>query len=99
MTVPPLRVTGKTVARLLEEFRCHLQITLSGPEIGVAEVGCQLRQEPLDISASAIPRHNPVHGGSVAQIVQAWRTTLASGAAYPCRPSDMLEQPDDMLVG
>jgi hypothetical protein len=65
MTVPPLRVTGKAVARLLEEFRRHLQITLSGPEIGVAEVGCQLRQEPLDIMPSAIPRHNPVHGGSV----------------------------------
>jgi hypothetical protein len=97
--VPPLRVTGEAVARLLEEFGCHLQVALSGPEIDVAEVGCQLRQEPLDVPPRAIPRHHPVHGGSVAQIVQAWRTTLAGRAAYARRPSDVLKQPDDMLVG
>jgi hypothetical protein len=87
------------MARFLEEFGCHLQVALSGPEIDVAEVGCQLRQKPLDVPPRAIPRHDPVHGGSVAQVVQAWRTTLASSAADPRRPSDALEQPDDMLVG
>jgi hypothetical protein len=89
--VPPLRVAGKAAARLMEEFRCHLQIALSGLDIDVAEVRRQLRQELLDVPPSTIPRHNPVHGGSVAQIVQTRRATLTGGAAYSRHSSDMLE--------
>src|SRR5260370_35271122 len=99
MTVPPLRVTGKAVARLLEEFRRHLQITLSGPEIGVAEVGCQLRQEPLDIMPNAIPRHNPGHGGQVTQIVPAWRTILPRGGAATPPPRNHLRPPGAPKAG
>jgi hypothetical protein len=91
MMVPPLRVTGKAVARLLEEFGCHLQIALSGLEIDVAEVSRQLRQELMDVPPRAIPRHNPVHGGRVAQIMQPRRASLTGRAAYPRSPSDMLE--------
>ena len=84
--VPPLRVTGKAVARLLEEFGCHLQIALSRLEIDVAEVSRQLRQELMDVPPRAIPRHNPVHGGRVAQIMQPRRASLH-------RPGSLSPQP------
>ena len=57
--IGPPASTGEALARLLEEFGCHLQVALGGPDIDVAEVGCQLRQQPLDVLAQSDTRPRP----------------------------------------
>ena len=44
----------------------------------MAKIGREFRQASLDIDAIAIPAEERVHGHSMAEIMQAWTSAVAS---------------------
>ncbi|HWZ12919.1 MAG TPA: hypothetical protein VNX22_07270 [Acidobacteriaceae bacterium] len=64
-------VTFKAVTGLLQQFRRHREITLSGGKVYVAQVGGQLGQQALHVSPLAIPGNQTMNGESVPQMPHA----------------------------
>jgi hypothetical protein len=58
-------VLFKAIASLLQEFRGHAQVHLRGPDMDMAEINRQEREQPLHIRALPIPGGQPVNGEGV----------------------------------
>src|SRR5438105_3511595 len=94
-----LRVRGKSVAGLLQQFRRHLQVSLRRVNVGVPEVGSQTGQELLYVLTRAIPRQYTMNGRGVSKVVESWRSWLPRRASNASHRANPLEQRDDVVVG
>ncbi len=65
VTRSPTATLGKALACRLEQIRRHLQVALGRSDIDVAKVGGELREQPLDVLAGAVPCEHPMHGRCV----------------------------------
>jgi hypothetical protein len=84
-------VLGKALACRLEQVRRHLQVALGRPDIEVAKVGGELREQSLDVLAGAVPCEHPMHRRCVADVVQPRRPGFAGGATDSGGATNMLE--------
>ena len=66
--IGPHCVLGKAMTGRLQKVGSHLEITLGGSDVDVAKVGRELREQPLNVLAGAIPCDQPMHGSRVTTI-------------------------------
>ncbi len=93
-----MSIFGKTLAGLLQEIGCHVEIALGGFDIDVAEIRRESGQQTLDIPAGTIPRDDSMDCGCVPNVVDARRATFAGGATDTCCSSYFLKQRDHMWI-
>lgn len=51
--------------RFAQQFGCEGEVALGTGDVNVPEIGCQLRQQALDIRPAAVPGNEPVDCGGV----------------------------------
>jgi hypothetical protein len=64
------RVAFKALASLLQQFRCHGQVSLRAGDMDMAEISCQLRQQALHVCALAIPANQAMNCEGMSQVVK-----------------------------
>ena len=69
--IPSIDIAIEADRRLVQELGRHRQVDACAVQVGMAEIGRERRQQPLHISALAVPRRQPVNGRGVAERVQA----------------------------
>ena len=68
-------VAFKALAGLVQQFRCHGEVTLGSGDMNMAEVSCQLWQQALYVCPLAIPGDQTMNGEGMPQIVKPWLKT------------------------
>src|SRR5450631_1205261 len=87
-----LGIALKAKAGFLKQFTGHAEVALGGPDIEVSKIRGQLRQQGLDICASAIPCDDSMDSRGVTNIVDA--RLIAGGllSSYPGGFADSAKQ-------
>jgi hypothetical protein len=87
-----LGVALEAKAGFLKQFTGHAEVALGGADIDVSKIRCQLRQQFLDVRASAIPSDDSMDGRSVTNIVDAWLVSGGHLSPNPGGSADSAEQ-------
>src|ERR1700676_341757 len=65
-------VSFKTAAGFLQKVRRHAQGDLRRPDMDMAKINGEQREQTLHIRALSVPRDEPVNGEAVPEIVYPW---------------------------
>jgi hypothetical protein len=87
-------VALKAQTRFTKKFGSKGQIPLSGSDMNMTKIGCQLRRQELYVSPAAIPCDEPVNDSGVPQIV---KTGLITGTIVPQNAGTIPHAPEGVL--